>query len=197
MKRNYSQSIVYVTVAVAAMVIILVVAAVISAEHRDQANAKVQKEIQQQTETAHTNALSWQARLPEVYTISMIAAGKPKTTPTGFRYTLVKNAQTLGKEAVVADEVDGPISVDQSDASIMPDNFKCFWLSPCQELAKDAAGDIIYSSQESNNFSYYYGLVKGKSIIRLTARKAMTQADVVAVANSLKLAAASERQHLR
>jgi hypothetical protein len=197
MGRDSKQPVVYVAMAAATALILVVLVMVISAERQAHANAEIQKMVHAQTTKAHSDQISWQARLPEIYTFSMLANDKPKKTATSFRYTLVKNGQTMGKEAVVANEVSGPVTVDQSEAAVMPDAFKCFWREPCQAYATDSAGDAIYSSQEANNFNYYYGLVKGKSILRLTTRQAMTQANVLAVVNSLKLASPSEREQLR
>lgn len=176
-------------------VVILVFALINASTARDRAAAQVKQQHVTEIAKQHDQQSGWSAKLPEVYVFTAVPGAKTAITPS-FRYSVTKSPQSKGQEAVVAEQVSGQYVVDQSDAAIMSDDFKCNRLAPCAPLTNDAAGDTIYSSAEPNSTYFYYGLTKGKSIVRITARKSLPTADVLTIANSLTLASQQQRERL-
>ena len=187
----------YLAMALLAVLLVVLVVALVKSAQRSAANRRAQQMVKDQAAKAHSDQQSWALKLPEVYTVTAVASGKPKKTTTSFQYTMVKSPQSMNKEVVVADEATGQLAIDQSDAAVMTPGFKCNFTTPCAAFATDAAGDSVYSGRDANGGAYYYGLVKGKSIIRITTRRPLSSTDALAVVNSLKLATTAERSHLR
>ena len=177
-------------------VIVLVFALINASVARDRAAQQVKQQHTNEISKQHNQQSGWEVKLPEVYAFTAVPGGKAAVTPM-FNYSVTKGPRSSGQEAVIAEQTSGQFAVDQSDASVMSDAFKCNFLTPCTGFATDSAGETVYSSAETNSFYYYYGLTKGKSVIRLTTRKSLSQADVLTIVNSLHLASSSERQTLK
>lgn len=185
-----------IAVEVVIAVIVLVFALINASGARDRAVKEIKQQHIEAVSMLHNQQSGWEVKLPEVYAFTAVPGGKAAIAPV-FNYTVTKGPRSGGQEAVIAEQTSGQFAVDQSDAGIMSDAFKCNWLTPCPAFATDSAGDSVYKSAESNSFYYYYGLTKGKSVIRLTARKSLSQADVLTIVNSLHLASSAERQKLK
>jgi hypothetical protein len=185
-----------IAIEVVLVVIVLVFALINASAARIQAAAQIKQAHVNEISKQHNQQSGWEVKLPEIYAFTAVPGGKAAGTPV-FNYSVTRGPRSGGREAVIAEQTSGQYAVDQSDAAIMSDAFKCYWRTPCTQSGTDSAGDAIYSSAEANSFYYYYGLTKGKSVIRLSARKSLSQADVLTIVNSLHLAASQERQNLK
>jgi hypothetical protein len=171
-----------------------------------QQNARELKQAQKIRDTVNEHQASqlqqerdWQAKLPEVYIFSYVPGGGP--IRPGFRYEEGKGINTGNRDAVWAQQdtvagVQKSIWTEQGDASVLPDAYKCNFLPNCSPIAEDASGDTIYTSYSPDSNVRIYGLVKGKSIIRIGSPYPLNTSDVIAVANSLRLATPAERQQV-